>query len=153
MKRIVCLIFLSIMLLLGLSYVFGQVSNKASGNSDALEALGFQGKEDSKRNGLDICFSFDELGKVAKISIESNQIDEVNKLRSVMKRENVIAVIDNLVPERERGVKVNEPRASFGRAYTETIIYEKVRIDLTIVCNEESCGVSYAEIRWRTNQP
>src|SRR5262245_65743271 len=55
------------------------------GKQKAFESLFNQRKEDLRRKGLDICFSFDDTGSVSKISFQSNQRDQFG-LRSIMKQ-------------------------------------------------------------------
>ena len=101
--------------------------------------------------GLEINLSFDEAGKISRISIQPNQLKEPEGYRLTMKREIIMDVINNLVPEEERGAKLDQQiRMSFGRASGEVILYKNVRIDLTSVCQLENCGITFAEIKWRT---
>ena len=118
------------------------------GKQNAFESLYNQRKEDLRRKGLDICFSFDDTGSVSKISIRSNQLDQFG-FRSIMKRDTVMKVIDELAPNTERGGKIWEHTTSLGRASGESIGYQKLTINTTMVCRERDCGVSYAEIVWR----
>ena len=107
-----------------------------------------QEKEDLARKGMDIYLAYDSNGRVLKISITSNQIDEETKVALPMERQRVLSILEELVPEEQRGAKTRQHDGiSFGRAYGESIIYEKAQISLTIVCRENACGVTYAEMR------
>lgn len=106
-------------------------------------------QDNDKRKGLEICTTYDEAGKVAKITIESIPTDKEGKFRSIMNRESTMAVIDELVPEYERGEKIRED-SIYGRLKVTSIVYERVRFNLSIVCKDGTCGISYAEIIWRT---
>lgn len=65
----------------------------------------------------------------------------------MIKREEVFAVIDEIVPEYERGAKVRHINSSFSRAYGESRL-RNAQIDLTFVCRHNNCGVTYVEIRF-----
>jgi hypothetical protein len=122
-------------------------ANDALGKQQAFGPLHNLRNEDLRRKGLDICFSFDDRGNVSKLSIQSNQLDE-SGYPSMIKRETVEELIDDLVPDTEKGPKLWKIDNSYGRAYGESIGYQKVTVNLTMVCRKGNCGVSYAEIVW-----
>jgi hypothetical protein len=105
-------------------------------------------QESSSRKGMDIYLSYDQTGKVSKFSIKSNQKDAEGKLLVILKREAVLAVIEEVLPELERGALLRQYTGAYNRqGYGETTVYEKVQIDLSIVCRDNFCGVGYADIR------
>ena len=105
-------------------------------------------QENSSRKGMDIYLSYDQTGKVLKFSIKSNQKDEQGKLPVSLKREAVLAVIEEVIPEVERGALLRQYTGTYNRqGYGETSVYEKVQIDLSIVCRDNVCGVGYADVR------
>lgn len=107
-------------------------------------------QENSGRKGMDIYLSYDQTGKVSKFSIKSNQKDAEGKLPVILKREAVQAVIEEVLPEVERGALLRQDTGAYNRqGYVETSVYEKVQIDLSIVCRQSICGVYYAEARLR----
>lgn len=146
MKNIMYLIAILGGTLLVLYSASGQVPMRKSGWENAFAYIRAQNREDAVRAKMDICFSVDDAGKVTKISIRPNQADGTD-FHAHMKRENVIKVIDDLWPESDRGEKLRENNISFGRALVESTVYQNVQIDLTIVCRETVCGISYVEIR------
>jgi hypothetical protein len=99
---------------------------------------------------MDVTFSYNDVGKLSKIVIKPNQLENESKLPDVIKREEVLAVIDEIVPEYERGARVRHLKGiSFGRAAGEIIVYENAQIDLTLICRNDNCGVTYAEVRFK----
>lgn len=105
-------------------------------------------QENSSRKGMDINLSYDQTGNVSKFSIASNQKDEQGKLPVALKREAVLAVIEEIIPEVERGALLRQYRGTYNRqGYGETSVYEKVQIDLSIWCRDNVCGVGYADVR------
>lgn len=105
-------------------------------------------QENSSRKGMDIYLSYDQTGKVSKFSIKSNQKDEQGNLPLSLKREAVLDVIEEVIPEVERGPLLRQYTGTYNRhGYGETSVYEKVQIDLSIVCRDNFCGVGSAEVR------
>jgi hypothetical protein len=105
-------------------------------------------QENSSRKGMDIYLSYDQTGKVSKVTIKSNQKDAEGKLPVILKREAVLAVIEEVLPEVERGALLRQYTGAYNRqGYGETSVYEKVQIDLSIVCRDNFCGVGGADVR------
>lgn len=126
----------------------GKPSHDSCVNDSSRKSVSAQNKTDALRGELDVCISYDEAGRAARISFQSNQIDTETGLRSNMRRENVMALIDELAPKEERGPTLRELKTYFGRAVGESHLFEKVQIDLTIVCPKKECEVSYALMKW-----
>lgn len=108
-----------------------------------------QENQDNLRKGLEISYSYDDEGKLSKIRLQSNQVNDATNLRALIKREDAMAVIEEIIPLAKRGEKVREIRGSFGRAWSESTVFEKVQLDLTLTCYGDVCGVSFAEVTWR----
>ena len=142
MKTISAILVGSILLLFASGKTLGQERNHLFVPTPA------QYQDDDKRKGLEICTTYDETGKVAKISIKSKPTDKEGKFRSILNRETTMAVIDELVPEIDRGEKMRE-NSTYGKLIITSIVYERVRFNLSIFCEEGSCGISYAEILFR----
>lgn len=54
---------------------------------------------------------------------------------------------EEVIPEVERGAPLRQYTGAYNRqGYGETSVYEKVQIDLSIVCRQ-TCGVYHAEVR------
>ena len=97
---------------------------------------------------MDIYLSYDQTGKVSKVTIKSNQKDAEGKLPVILKREAVLAVIEEIIPDVERGALLRQDTGAYNRqGYGETSVYEKVQIDLSIWCRDNFCGVGGAEVR------
>jgi hypothetical protein len=97
---------------------------------------------------MDICLTYDRAGKIGKFSIKSNQKDEEGKLPVILKREAVLAVIEEVLPEVERGALLRQDLGAYNRhGYIETSVYEKVQIELSIVCRDNFCGVGGARLK------
>ncbi|MGH9871908.1 MAG: hypothetical protein ACRD9S_05500 [Pyrinomonadaceae bacterium] len=125
------------------------VQSRATLDQDkaSVQALPVQERETADRKGMDIYLSYDSLGNLTKVTVKSNQSDK-NQIQLLLNRESVVATLEELMPEDKRGNKIRQgDGSSFGRAYGETIVYERAQIDLTLVCKENSCGVTYAEMR------
>ena len=70
----------------------------------------------------------------------------VEPLPILLKCEDVNTVMEEIVPELERGTILRQyTGVALRNAYIETTVYEKVQIDLTLSCRKDVCGVSYVE--------
>ena len=108
-------------------------------------------QDKADRKGMDIYLSYDQTGKVSKFTIKTNLKDETGAVAAPLKREAVMAVIEEVVPEVERGMLLRQYSGNSNRhGYIETLIYDKVQIDLSVYCRKGACGdVGYADIRPR----
>ena len=78
---------------------------------------------------MDLSFTYDQQGKLSKFSIKSNQIDETEKLPLLLPREQISAVIEEVLAESERGVLLRRSKGiSTGSGYGEATVYEKAQI-------------------------
>jgi uncharacterized lipoprotein YehR (DUF1307 family) len=103
-------------------------------------------QEDAKRKGMDISLTYDQRGKLEKFSIKSNQMEQDEPLPILLKREDVQTVMEEIVPELDRGAILRQYTGiALRSAYIETTVYEKVQIDVTISCRKDVCGISYVE--------
>jgi hypothetical protein len=103
-------------------------------------------QEDARRKGMDISLAYDQRGQLEKFSIKSNQMDPEEPLPILLKREDVQTVMEEIVPELERGAILRQYTGiAMRNSYIETTVYEKLQIDLTISCRKDVCGVSYVE--------
>ena len=128
--------------------LLGAGSVSGGKNTRQISVSGVFYQENFGRKGMDIYLSYDQAGKVSKFSIKSNQKDAEGKLPVILKREAVQAVIEEVLPEVERGALLRQDTGAYNRqGYGETSVYEKVQIDLSIVCRQNFCGVYYAEVR------
>jgi hypothetical protein len=141
MKSQVC----SIVLLL--IFVLGAISGSRDA-FDSAEAAVQAEKEGLARKGMDIYLAYDRDGRVLKITIKSNQKDEDTRVALLMERQRVLSILEELMPEKQRGAKIGQHDGMSSRSgYGEVIVYENAQIDLSMVCRENACGVYYAEMR------
>ena len=94
---------------------------------------------------IDISTSFDQNGKISKITIKPNNIDEKLKYPIPIDRKYFDDILEIIVPTASRGEKLGESKSSVGRALGTSVIYQNVKITLTIVY-QNGYRVSYAEI-------
>ena len=108
-------------------------------------------QEKADRKGMDIYLSYDQKGKVSKFTIKTNLKDATGAVPAPLKRDAVMAVIEEVIPEVERGMLRKQYSGNSNRhGYVETLIYDKLQIDLSVYCREGACGdVGYADIRPR----
>jgi hypothetical protein len=151
MRRELYLIATIVVVFAALGSTSGQPSEKSFNVERPLKREVVWKKDDAKRKGIDICFSYNETGKVSKITIKSNQTDERTKLPNIISNEDVTAIIEEIIPENERGNKIKEFSFTIGSIVVENIIFEKVQISFTAGCQDDICGISYAEIRFSTD--
>ena len=138
----ICVIFIAISITNALPQTV-EISEKNN-----KKAINFSPGEHSKNKDLDICFSHNKSGQISKISITPHLIKETG-LSLIIDRETMLDTINEIVPESIKGEKLRQYTSFLGKASIESFIYKNVQIDLTNVCDEEICGISYAEIRWK----
>jgi hypothetical protein len=106
------------------------------------------GKNNHKRD-VDICFSYDEIGNLFEIVVKPNQVDKTTHILQPISPDHFSEIMNDIVPETDRGKKIKELNMGFGRASGKMFVYENVKISVTIVCPTDICGISYARIQPR----
>ncbi len=110
------------------------------------------GADNESLKNLSICTTYGKEGTISRVVVRPNQ-DETQPIRiDFIERPSVEQVLQKFVPESDRGPRTGEQRSNFGRATGETIFYSRWVLTITTACNEEACGVSYAELKKRKSQ-
>ncbi|MGH9871907.1 MAG: hypothetical protein ACRD9S_05495 [Pyrinomonadaceae bacterium] len=149
MQRTSCVIVVFLISLI--TTMAGTGRGALAGVQWSVQVLPVQESSGVDRKGMDILLSYDSMGNLTKVTVKSNQKDE-NQIPLLLNLESVVATLEDLVPEDKRGNKISQHRGTsyprpYGRAYGEIVDYAKAKTSLTMVCGENTCGVSYAEMR------
>jgi hypothetical protein len=100
-------------------------------------------------NILIICSTYKKDGTRSKVNIEvRTDLGGEGAMPGKISLDKMTEVIEDIIATSGRGEKIRETEFYLGRSFIRGIRYDKVNIDISIVCKKEECDASYAEIRF-----
>lgn len=104
----------------------------------------------TKQKDILICFYYKEDGELSKITIHPNNKNSKTASSTSVKLNRMQTLIDMLIDQSQKGIKLDEQEINFGRFYHKISIYKKVIISLRIVGkDDDEYLVSFGEITFR----